>query len=367
MVKHCAWTDDWEFEHRLAAWKRVRCWTLVQTVSHVGRWSCALLCKEACQKLCLFRLVWHSMSVVCHVWDRFHGGGDSCQYLCFPPPCAASIGQCCQFVLLPLHEGCFGFLKSNVALVAGSLVRLPCFSGTWTFCRRKESMFLSGELVQRGIHPDFVFRANCDYFHRNVSVQNFQENALPSRPCRINVKSALDCLEQRRGGERLSLIRLSVLLSLSVLKEKRIWKILYYRELLVSEKFLKHAGFHLFYPLQSFWAKKIFFTIENYWLVRNFCITLGFPCGLTGSAESPVCFFCLNLRLLRHFPSLHIHLKRTSMCGFSLNPPPPPPPRDTSSKLVSQLQKSMFCQSPGLQKKDMERVKGRRGGKKEWI
>ena len=132
------------------------------------------------------------------------GGGDSCQCLCFPPPCVASIGQCCQFVLLPLHEGRFGFLKSNVALVAGSLVRLPCFGGTWTFCRRKQSMLLSGELVQRGIHPDFVFRANCDYFRRNVSVQHFQENALPSRPCRINVKSALDCLEQRRGGECLS-------------------------------------------------------------------------------------------------------------------------------------------------------------------
>ena len=38
--------------------------------------------------------------------------------------------------------------------------------------------------------------------------------------------------------------------------------------------FLKHAGFHLFYPLQSFFSiVKIFFTIENYWLVRNF----GFP------------------------------------------------------------------------------------------
>ena len=35
--------------------------------------------------------------------------------------------------------------------------------------------------------------------------------------------------------------------------------------------------------------------------------------------------FCFSLRLLRYLPSLHIHLKRTSMCGFSLNPPPPPP------------------------------------------
>ena len=34
--------------------------------------------------------------------------------------------------------------------------------------------------------------------------------------------------------------------------------------------------------------------------------------------------FCFSLRLLRHPPSLRIHLKRTSMCGFSLNPPPPP-------------------------------------------
>ena len=31
--------------------------------------------------------------------------------------------------------------------------------------------------------------------------------------------------------------------------------------------------------------------------------------------------FCLFLRSLRHPLSLHIHLKRTSMCGFSLNPP----------------------------------------------
>ena len=39
-------------------------------------------------------------------------------------------------------------------------------------------------------------------------------------------------------------------------------KILYYRELLVSENFLKHAGFHLFYPLQSFWAKTNFYYRE---------------------------------------------------------------------------------------------------------
>ena len=34
--------------------------------------------------------------------------------------------------------------------------------------------------------------------------------------------------------------------------------------------------------------------------------------------------FCLFLRSLGHPPSLHIHLKRTSMCGFIPNPPPPP-------------------------------------------
>ena len=40
---------------------------------------------------------------------------------------------------------------------------------------------------------------------------------------------------------------------------------------------------------------------------------------------TPLCHG-LSLRLLRHPWSLHIHSKRTSMCGFSLNPPPPPPP-----------------------------------------
>ena len=47
--------------------------------------------------------------------------------------------------------------------------------------------------------------------------------------------------------------------------------------------------------------------------------------------------FCLSLRLLRHPPSLHIHLKRTSMCGFSLNPPPPPPPLSLSLSPVDSL------------------------------
>ena len=59
---------------------------------------------------------------------------------------------------------------------------------------------------------------------------------------------------------------------------------------LLVRNFLKHTGFHLFYPLQSFWAKKIFYYREYYWLVRHFCITLGFPCGFTVSAESPVYF-----------------------------------------------------------------------------
>ena len=85
--------------------------------------------------------------------------------------------SCCRCM-----KAALAFLKAMLHwLRAPKLVRLPCFGGTWTFCRLKEWMLLSGELVQRGIHPDFVFRANCDYFHRNVSVQHIQENALPSR------------------------------------------------------------------------------------------------------------------------------------------------------------------------------------------
>ena len=53
--------------------------------------------------------------------------------------------------------------------------------------------------------------------------------------------------------------------------------------------FFFNAGFHLFYPLQSFWAK-CFFAIENYLLVRNLCITQGFPCGFTVSVNPPVYF-----------------------------------------------------------------------------
>ena len=51
--------------------------------------------------------------------------------------------------------------------------------------------------------------------------------------------------------------------------------------------------------------------------------------------------FCLFLRSLRHPPSLHIHLKRTSMCGFSLNPPPPPPP-PFQFALISWMKRPVF-------------------------
>ena len=67
-------------------------------------------------------------------------------------------------------------------------------------------------------------------------------------------------------------------------------KILYYRELLVSEKFFKTRWIPLVLPSPVILGEIFFFTIENYWLVRIFCITLGFPCGFTVSAESPVCF-----------------------------------------------------------------------------
>ena len=48
---------------------------------------------------------------------------------------------------------------------------------------------------------------------------------------------------------------------------------------LLVRNFLKHAGFHLFYPLQSFWAKKFFTTsIKNYWLLsEKFLCNTGFP------------------------------------------------------------------------------------------
>ena len=52
--------------------------------------------------------------------------------------------------------------------------------------------------------------------------------------------------------------------------------ILYYRELLVSENFFKHAGFHLFYPLQSFWAE-IFFYYRELLVSEKFLYNTGFP------------------------------------------------------------------------------------------
>ena len=67
-------------------------------------------------------------------------------------------------------------------------------------------------------------------------------------------------------------------------------KILYYRELLVSEKFFKTRWIPLVLPSPVILGEHFFFTIENYLLVRNFFITLGFPCGFTVSAESPVYF-----------------------------------------------------------------------------
>ena len=67
-------------------------------------------------------------------------------------------------------------------------------------------------------------------------------------------------------------------------------KILYYRELLVSEKFFKTRWIPLVLPSPVILGESFFLTIENYWLVRNVCTTLGFPCGFTVSAESPVYF-----------------------------------------------------------------------------
>ena len=67
-------------------------------------------------------------------------------------------------------------------------------------------------------------------------------------------------------------------------------KILYYRELLVSEKFFKTRWILLVLPSPVILGEN-FFNIENYrFIVRKFCITLGFPCGFTVSAESPVYF-----------------------------------------------------------------------------
>ena len=67
-------------------------------------------------------------------------------------------------------------------------------------------------------------------------------------------------------------------------------KILYSRELLVGKNFFKTRRIPLVLPSPVIFWGKFFFTIENYWLVRNVCLTLGFPCGFTVSAESPVYF-----------------------------------------------------------------------------
>ena len=45
-------------------------------------------------------------------------------------------------------------------------------------------------------------------------------------------------------------------------------KILYYRELLVSEKFFKTRWIPLVSPSPVILGENFFFTIENYWLVR---------------------------------------------------------------------------------------------------
>ena len=64
-------------------------------------------------------------------------------------------------------------------------------------------------------------------------------------------------------------------------------KILYYRELLVSEKFKKKRWIPLVLPPPVISAN-FFFAIENYLLVRNFLYNAEFPCGFMVSAESHV-------------------------------------------------------------------------------
>ena len=45
---------------------------------------------------------------------------------------------------------------------------------------------------------------------------------------------------------------------------------------LLVRNFLKHAGFHLFYPLQSFWAKN-FFLLSRILVSERFLYNTGFP------------------------------------------------------------------------------------------
>ena len=62
---------------------------------------------------------------------------------------------------------------------------------------------------------------------------------------------------------------------------------------LLVRNFLKHAGFHLFCPLQSFWAKKKFYYRELL-VSEKFLNNTGFPLWFYNlrrvSAESPVYF-----------------------------------------------------------------------------
>ena len=66
-------------------------------------------------------------------------------------------------------------------------------------------------------------------------------------------------------------------------------KILYYRELLVSEKFFKTRWIPLVLPSPVILNEDFFYHRELP-VSEKFCITLVFPCGFTVSVESPVYF-----------------------------------------------------------------------------
>ena len=208
------WRITGNSNHRLVAWKRVQ-WFSVQctVVEWRGQWIKCSVTSSGWACIALQRRLLTAAPLLLGV----HTVGPSCAM--------SGISYSCQSLHFPANVRCFQW--PVFAVVAWRLFRLSwkqCCTGCKLFGRPPMIQWYLNVLPQQGV-SGFVGRActcaaavelflrkvlfrRTEMLHWDVFVQDFQENDLPSRPSKINVKSAWE-LPQTGAVERALLSNLA--------------------------------------------------------------------------------------------------------------------------------------------------------------
>ena len=153
-MTHSCWKDFRETELRLINQLWEWCWTCIIMLVL----SSAFCCEVFCEEIGFFKFVGDGQTISsCEVRQSLSWCRYSSNRLRFSPPCAASLTETLEVLLLFPKKFSFCVGKSSLAMVAYIFVIFPSATRSNSLCYPEKSVLLPWSFMKLTRSPSFVF------------------------------------------------------------------------------------------------------------------------------------------------------------------------------------------------------------------